>query len=90
MNLLCKLGIHIWKKIPDKYLLGRRKCRFCPKIQTAYSIIGKYDRRGNNKICGWEDEDEVTCPNCHSSNTKLRNNKKRMCCDCSFIYGDKK
>ena len=53
MNLLCKVGIHLFKKILDRHLLGKRKCRFCPKTQIAYSIIGEYDWKGNNKICGW-------------------------------------
>lgn len=50
-----KKYIHIWKKIPDKHLLGKKQCRLCGKVQTAYSIIGKYNWRGDNKICGWED-----------------------------------
>jgi len=50
--------IHIWKRVKDKHLLGKRKCR-CGKVQIAYSIIGKYDMFGNNKICGWEDEEEA-------------------------------
>ena len=54
-GVLCRFGIHFWKRISDKDLIGKRQCRVCKKVQIAYSIIGEYDFRGNYKICGWKD-----------------------------------